>query len=58
MESIILGEKSNMKTPITISITIEAKQLYEKLKANGYQLSEETDKMIKQEAKKQGIKIK
>lgn len=58
MENIILGEKSSMKTPITISISVEAKQLYEKLKADGYMLSDEADKMIKEEAKKRGIKIK
>lgn len=58
MESIILGEKSSMKTPITLSITIEGKQLYKKLKAEGYPLSEKVDELIKEEAKKRKIKIK
>lgn len=57
MENIaILPEIKPMKSPITINLSIEAKQLYKELKKQGWELSEEADKIIKAEAKKRKIK--
>ncbi len=44
-----------MKTSITINITVEARELYDKLKKEGFILSNEVDKLIKEKAK---VKLK
>lgn len=52
----ILVEKTTMKTPVTLNVTIEAKQLYAKLKGlPDFSLSDLVDKLIKEEAKKRKI---
>lgn len=53
----ILSEKRIMKTPITISISLEARQIYEKLKGTDFKLSEKVDNLIKEEGKKRKIKV-
>jgi len=54
MEYILMHIKK-MKTPITINITIEARELYDKLRKDGFILSNEVDKLIKEKAK---VKLK
>ncbi len=45
----------DIMTPITISVLVETKLLYDKLKKEGFILSNEVDKLIKEKAK---VKLK
>jgi hypothetical protein len=54
----ILEQKTSMKVPVTLNVTVEGKQLYLKLKNDpSFSLSDLVDKLIKEEAKKRKVKL-